>query len=65
MQMAEKSCVLILLQKRDCGIAVSRDMRFQEAIFSIKKIGCVITARDDTEEEVRLWCIQEDLTKNG
>ena len=56
MQMAEKVCVLTLLQEGNSVIAVARDIGVsREAFFSIKKAGCVITTRDNTEEKVVLW----------
>ena len=52
MQMAEKFCVLILLQKGDFVIAVARDIGVsREAFFQC----CVVTTWDDTEKKVVLW----------
>ena len=56
MQMAENSRALTLLQKEDSIIAVARDIRIsKKGNLSIKKVGCVITTRNDIEEEVGLW----------
>ena len=49
------SCFNIVTEGRFCDCCSQRYWGLKKGIFSIIKIRCVVTTRDDTKEEVVLW----------